>query len=184
MTARPSGAHPSSVRSPEARPPLATRGLTEVSEAVSVACPPDAFWAWFVAAPLPDLLPGGGGLPGVVGTEALNEWPWGRVGAARRVRLGDGTSVIEAVTEADPPRSLAYQVWGFAGVSALLVEQARGRFAFAEDGAGTRIVWSYAFAPRHAALRPLVALFARRRFAAFMRAGLAAMAARAPAPAS
>ena len=165
-----------------ARPPLAARGLVTVRETVTIRVPRATLWDWFVRAPVEEALPGGGGLPRVTGTEAFEGPDWGVVGAARRVRLSDGTAVTEAVTEAVAPGELAYQVWGFEGFGGRLLDQALGRFAFTEEGkGGTVVAWTYAFAPRAAWARPVVALFARHRFAGFMRAGLSEMRTRAEA---
>ena len=158
------------------RPPLREAGLVTRTERARVAVPPGRFWTWFVQTPLEDVLPGGGGLPTVTGTEAVGGPAWGETGAHQRVFLSDGTSVHEAILNADPPSFLRYQVWGFEGAGGRLLHHAQGRFAFAPDEGGTQVAWTYAFAPRRAWQRPVVWAFVRLRFAAFMRAGLAVMA--------
>ena len=157
------------------RPPLREAGLVTHTEHARVAVPLDRFWTWFVRTPLEDVLPGGGGLPTVTGAEAVGAPAWGQAGAQQRVSLSDGTSVHETVLEADPPSFLRYQVWGFEGAGGRLLDHAQGRFAFASDAGGTRVTWTYAFAPRRAWQRPIVWAFVRLRFAAFMRAGVAVM---------
>lgn len=159
-------------------PPLRTKGLVSHTERIRIGMTLEAFWPWFVRAPLERVLPGGGGLPTVTGTTHQTRTPWGEAGARRRVHLSDGSSVIEGVLEATPPTRLRYQVWGFGGPARLLLDHAQGRFDFVPDdadGVGTQVAWTYAFAPRSPLLRPVVALFAHRRFAVFMRSGLAAM---------
>ena len=163
------------------RPPLATGRLVAHTEAVAIRVPRDDFWRWFVDTPLEAVLPGGGSLPGVVGTEPAPGPVWGEPGAGRRVHLSDGTAVSEAITEAAPPGRFAYQVWEFERLPGLLLAQALGRFAFDDAADGTRVTWTYAFAPRAVWLRPVVSLFVRRRFAAFMRSGLGEMRTRAEA---
>jgi hypothetical protein len=57
----------------------------------------------------------------------------------------------------------------------LMIEHAIGEFSFQDEGATTRLTWSYSFQPRSAITRPLLANFVRGPWADLMRATLQAM---------
>ena len=139
-------------------------------------------WTVFVPIDLAQVFPWGSGpIPAVVGTSDQTG-PWDVVGSARRVRLADGTSVVEEILASDPSDGaapsggrarFAYRVGGFSGPLAALTTAAFGEWTFIETAPGrTEITWRYAFTPRSALmaapLSALIALFWRT----YMRRGI------------
>jgi hypothetical protein len=87
---------------------------------------------------------------------------WDTVGRTRTLRLSDGGSVIEHITEADHPTFFAYELTDFQKLFGRLVEGARAEWRFTEVAGGTRIHWSYVFHPKPGAgwiVGPIVRLF-------------------------
>lgn len=165
---------------PESAASLVTR-----RETFAVPLPRAAFTAWFDAAPLERLLPGGGGLLGVTGTQPMGALPFPQPGSRRLVCLADGSTALEQVLEHEAGRRLRYIVWGYTTPAAAPIAYGLGEFRFTDAaGGGTAVEWSYAFHLREdrfpgmlgAAGRGLFRLaFLDMRYAAFMRAGVAAI---------
>lgn len=171
------------------RPPMTTDGLVSHTATRTIGVPPRGLYRLVVHDPLELLVVGGGGLAGVSGTEDLPGPAWGQDGARRLVLMADGSRAHEAVVQAAPNRAsplFRYQVWGLSGAAGLIVDHAQGRFVFDPDGGGgedgTKLSWTYAFKPRAALLRPVLARFVRVRFAPFMEAAMDAIEARATRP--
>jgi hypothetical protein len=73
--------------------------------------------------------------------------PWGTEGQSRRIVLADGGSVVETITEADPPRTWAYELTEVTGAMKPLVRTVDGRWSFAPAGTGTRVGFSWIVHP-------------------------------------
>jgi hypothetical protein len=114
-----------------------------------------------------------GPLPAVVGTrEQTGEWD--HVGASRIVELSDGSEAGERLTAYDAPRHFAYRVADFTGPLRRLVAHADGEWWFTPAGGGSSsIVWTYTFAPRHAAAWPVVRAIVAPLWRAYSRRALA-----------
>lgn len=127
-----------------------------VTVSAGASAPPDR--AFHVVAPidLPRIFRGMGPLPAVVATREQTG-AWDHAGATRVVELADGSEARERLTTYEPPRRFAYRVGPFTGALRRLVDHADGEWWFTPAGAdGTSVVWTYTFAPRSAAARPLV----------------------------
>ena len=68
---------------------------------------------------------------------------WGTVGQQRRIVLSDGTAMRETLLRVQPPREFGYRIDVVAGTMKFLVRAADGSWAFAADGAGCRITWTW-----------------------------------------
>ena len=73
---------------------------------------------------------------------------WDTVGRTRMLRLSDGGSVIERITDADHPTYFAYELTHFQKLFGRLVDHARAEWRFTEVDGSTRIHWSYVFHPK------------------------------------
>lgn len=99
--------------------------------------------------------------------------PWDTPGTCRRPRLGDGSTVVERLTEYTAPHSFAYELREFTGRLRHAVDHIRGEWTMTPDGSGTLVRWTYAFYPRagrgwlvRMVLAPLWRAYARRMLAA------------------
>lgn len=73
---------------------------------------------------------------------------WGsRVGQARTIVQGDGTSLRETLTRLDPPHAFGYTITPTGGPMRLLVGSAQGLWSFAPAGTGTRVTWQWEVEP-------------------------------------
>jgi hypothetical protein len=72
---------------------------------------------------------------------------WGTVGQSRRIVLADGGTVLETITEADRPRTWAYELTEVTGALKPLVATVDGRWSFAPAGTGTRVSWAWTVHP-------------------------------------
>ncbi|HJQ42572.1 MAG TPA: SRPBCC family protein [Jatrophihabitantaceae bacterium] len=100
-----------------------------------------------------------GPIPRVRSTESTAEW--GEVGRTRIIRLADGGSLHEELTEVTRPSAFGYVLSDIRGPMKPLASRIDGRFTFAPDGAGTRIEWSWALHPRSVLSAPLLPIFGR-----------------------
>ena len=159
------------------RPEPAEAGYLSHTESIRIDAPLDAFRQWLHHAELADLLIGPDNMPRVVRTEAIRgAWDpdQDRVGDRRRVVLDDGHFAAEEVL-VDEPRVFRYIVWGYTNYAGLMIDHAIGEFSFEDEGAMTRLTWSYSFQPRSAIVRPLLANFVRGPWAGLMQATLQVM---------
>jgi hypothetical protein len=90
-----------------------------------------------------------GDLPGVTGHYALNQLPFGSVGARRLVCLSDGATLEEQVLEmrkTDDSSVFRYIVWNYTSKQARPIEYGLGEFHHtALDNTHTHVVWTYSF---------------------------------------
>lgn len=76
------------------------------------------------------------------------EGEWGSaVGQTRTIKMSDGGKMLETLTVIDPPNKFGYDISNVKGALKLLVVAASGTWAFAPDGDGTRITWSWELTP-------------------------------------
>jgi hypothetical protein len=95
---------------------------------------------------------------------------WGTTGQTRRVVLTDGSSNLETLVGADrADLDYRYLLSDFQGPFRMLVRTIDGRFAFAPEGGGTRVTWTWVMHPTNPVagrLLPVVGMFWRRWAAA------------------
>jgi len=140
------------------------------------------------ATPLSARHPPAAGLPGVVDTLALTPDGFGPVGGRHLVFLSDGTTVVEEVLEnarAETAWRFRYQVWGYTTAAARPLRYGLGDFHYTAEGDRTRVVWTYSFELRPDAFPGVLGVglggfllklaFLNGPYAAWMRAGLAAI---------
>lgn len=73
---------------------------------------------------------------------------WGTsVGQTRTIKMSDGGNMLETLTVIDEPNHFGYTISNVKGMLKLLVSSAEGLWAFAPDGDGTRITWSWEVTP-------------------------------------
>ena len=99
-----------------------------------------------------------GPLPPIRSTEGPR--PWQTPGQQRRVDLVGPGSMSETLTEVEPPPQVSYRLDDSRGPMRGLIAAGAGRWAFAPDGAGTPITWSWSITPRPAT-RWLLPVFGR-----------------------
>lgn len=90
------------------------------------------------------------------------EGEWGSaVGQTRTIKMSDGGNMLETLTVIDRPNQFGYEISNVKGVLKLLVVAASGTWAFAADGDGTRITWSWNLTPTKLIGRVAMPVFAR-----------------------
>jgi hypothetical protein len=72
---------------------------------------------------------------------------WGTVGQTRTIGLGDGSAMRERLVTVTPPSEFSYRIDGFTGINKVLFAAVDGRWAFAPDGDGTCITWTWTVHP-------------------------------------
>jgi hypothetical protein len=92
-----------------------------------------------------------GPLPPVKRVEG-QEGEWRAVGQTRVLKLADGSSMREEMTDVDSPRSFGYRITEMTGALALLIAKVEGAFLFepvdvATDSA-TDVTWRWTVQPR------------------------------------
>ena len=73
---------------------------------------------------------------------------WDTVGQSRLIVLADGATMRETLTTVDAPHSFGYDLTDITGAFRLLISSASGLWAFAPDGSGCRVTWSWTLHPR------------------------------------
>jgi len=86
-----------------------------------------------------------GPLPPIRATEG--PLPWQTPGQQRRVDLAGPGSMRETLTEVEPPHHFSYRLDDIRGPMEGLIAAVDGRWAFAPNGAGTTITWSWSVSP-------------------------------------
>jgi hypothetical protein len=85
------------------------------------------------------------------------------------VRTADHRTLREQVTAWEQSRHFAYQVDGFTGVMARLVDRAVGEWTFSGRDSRSTFTWTYTFSATSAATTPFVWLFVRTMWSGYMR---------------
>jgi Polyketide cyclase / dehydrase and lipid transport len=103
-------------------------------------------FAVVLPAPLPGLFARYALLPPI--TQVCDQvGDWGTVGQSRTIVLSDGGTRRERLVSVTPPSEFSYRIDGFTGLNKALFAAVDGRWAFAPDGDGTRITWSWTIHP-------------------------------------
>lgn len=84
-------------------------------------------------------------LPPVRATD--QEGVWGTVGQERTIRLADGGTMRELLTEIDRPHRFSYRISEFTGALKPLVTQVLGSWTVDSAGTGARVTWSWELVP-------------------------------------
>lgn len=148
--------------------------MASTSAEIVIDRPPEAVFDQFLAIDVTQILLGWGPLPAVVGMQD-ETGVWGAPGAARTLRLGDGSTAREEVVACERPSVLIYKVGGFTNpLIAALSSGAAGEWRFSPEGAGARVVWSYDYAARNALAAAPLALIVALMWRPWMQVGLRA----------
>lgn len=102
-----------------------------------------------------------GPLPPVRGTDLHDGGPWGRVGQTRTIRLGDGGTLRETLTEVDRPHAFGYRIDTITGPMSPLFAGLDGSWTFAPVRSGCRITWRWTVRPRNRWAAGALPVFAR-----------------------
>ncbi|MDO8363667.1 MAG: SRPBCC family protein [Actinomycetota bacterium] len=90
------------------------------------------------------------------------EGEWGAaVGQTRTIRLSDGGTMLETLTELDRPHRFGYSIGTIKGMMKPLIASVDGTWAFASTDTGARITWSWEVTPTHRLGRLAMPAFAR-----------------------
>jgi len=138
--------------------------------------------------------PAAAGLPGVAATLALTPEGFGPVGGRHLVFLTDDTTVVEQVlenTRTDASWRFRYVVWGYTTPAAKPLRYGVGDFRYTAEGDRTRLTWTYSFGLKPDVFPGFLGIalgglllklaFLNGPYAAWMRAGLASIKAKAEA---
>src|SRR5690242_15377825 len=119
-----------------------------LSSSADFATTPEVAWDALVAAPLEVLFTERSGpIPPVVRCEG-QAGAWGSPGQTRTVVLSDGSSNLETLVGSDRATlDYRYVLSDFKGPFKALVRTIDGQFAFAPEGAGTRVTWTWSMHP-------------------------------------
>jgi len=133
-----------------------------VAESRTVAVPLEAAYDRTLAVPLTDIFGHRHlAMPSIVRVDD-QRGEWGEaVGQTRTIRTSDRGSLTETLTELARPHRFGYRIDQIRGPMRPLVPHPPGGWAFAEDGSGTRITWSWEITPSSTLTVPLVALIGR-----------------------
>ena len=140
----------------------------------TLRAPPDAVFALAVDAErFPALFAGFGPIPGL--RRITLHGPLA-IGATRDVEDLGGVVMCERVDALEPSRRHAYTLSGLQPPLSWLVREGRADWTFAPAGAGTQVVWTYAFELTAALAWPLAAPLLRVYMRGAMQRCLDAMA--------
>lgn len=120
---------------------------------------------------LPKILLGYGPLPGVM-SASESTGPWDVPGSFRMVRLKDGSSAREELTDHQPPTYFAYRTSDFTSVLKYVASQGRGQWWFTPDEQDTRVKWTYTFTARSRFAQPVLMAFVSLLWRGYMRGAL------------
>ncbi len=107
-------------------------------------------------------------LPAVVGTSG-NTGPWNLPGASRLVHLKDGSTAVEEVTGYNRPDFFSYKSSKFTFALKYLATGAAGQWWFTEDGAATKVRWTYTFKAKNWLGAMILPIFTRFLWSGYMR---------------
>ena len=129
------------------------------------------------AAPLPDIFDRRYALLPPITQVRDQVGDWVTVGQSRTIVLGDGGTMRERLVSVTPPSEFSYRIDGFTGVNRVLFGAVDGCWAFAPDGDGTRITWTWTVHPT-SSLTALVLPAVRLMWIGYARQALARIAIR------
>jgi hypothetical protein len=153
-----------------------------VTVRASVRAPRELVFATLVPIDLTTIMRGYAFLPAVVAVEG-QDGPWNARGRTRTLRLADGNTLREELTEHHEPHAVRYVIDGITGPLGALVHGARGSFDFIGRDDATTVEWTYVYLPRSPLYAPFVGfvigVFWRRYMARALATALADVEARA-----
>jgi hypothetical protein len=148
------------------------RPITAAS-AIDIAAPIGVVFDVARGSDLPAIFRPRGAFPGIMKVDE-HRGPWSAAGEVRLLRLSDGTSVREELTDFVQDRSFVYRVSGFTGPFAALLAEGRGEWHFTAAGpAATHVDWTYALTPKGALAGPAVWFLVHFLWPSYQRAALA-----------
>ena len=86
---------------------------------------------------------------------------WDSVGQSRTVVLVGGGSMLEQLTQFDPPHSFGYTLSDIKGPLSPLVGRVDGEWIFEPIGSGTNVTWRWTIHPRSSLTAPLLPVFGK-----------------------
>ena len=86
---------------------------------------------------------------------------WDSVGQSRTVVLVGGGSMLEQLTQFDPPHSFGYTLSEVKGPLSPLVGRVDGEWIFEPIGSGTNVTWRWTIHPRSGLTAPLLPVFGK-----------------------
>jgi Polyketide cyclase / dehydrase and lipid transport len=86
---------------------------------------------------------------------------WDSVGQSRTVVLIGGGSMLEQLTQFDPPHSFGYTLSDINGPLSPLVGRVDGVWMFEPFGSGTNVTWRWTIHPRSGLTAPLLPVFGK-----------------------
>ena len=131
--------------------------IVEVQRELSV--PAHDIFDTFMPIDLTQIMTGFGPLPGVSNIENQSG-PWDSVGTERTIRLADGNTMTEVLTEVQRPTGFSYTLGNLTNVLRFLVHRFHGSWCFdtiSADGEPSRVrtTWRYEFDVRSRLTRPI-----------------------------
>jgi len=103
---------------------------------------------------------GAGPIPRALRSSSKDGQPL-REGSVRVVENADGTVVEEIIVALRAPERQAYRLVVLPPAFARLVDAPHGDWTFVDEGAGTRVTWTFTFPTRSALAVPVVWVLAR-----------------------
>jgi len=121
--------------------------------------PVEVVFDTFMPIELTDIMTGYGPLPAVSAVENPTG-PWDSVGTERTIRLADGSSMLEVLTDVQRPHGFSYTLSEMTSVLRFLVIRFHGSWHFepvtASDGSTPiKATWRYSFDVRSRFTRPI-----------------------------
>ncbi len=121
--------------------------MAQLSYARTYAAPLDVTFTRVLGAPLESVLGRRHlAIPGITKVEQSGAWG-AHVGQRRTLLFTDGGRVTEVLTELDVPNAFGYDLAEVKGPMKLLIRTVAGRWAFAPDGDGTTVTWTWDLVP-------------------------------------
>jgi hypothetical protein len=128
-----------------------------VTVRASVRAPQELVFETLVPIDLTSIMRGYAFLPAVVAVDG-SDGSWNARGQTRTLRLADGNSLREELTEYRKPDGVRYVIDGVTGPLGALVHGAEGSFDFFAHDDMTTVEWTYVYLPRSPLSAPFVAL--------------------------
>jgi hypothetical protein len=122
----------------------------------SVRAPRELVFETLVQIDLTSIMRGYAFLPAVVAVDGP-DMSWNARGQTRTLRLADGNSLREELTEYRKPDGVRYLIDGITGPLGALVRGAEGSFDFNAHDDETTVEWTYVYLPRSPLFVPFVA---------------------------
>jgi hypothetical protein len=119
-------------------------------------------YARVLVAPLPEIFSRRFVVIAPIASVEGQEGEWGTaVGQTRTIKLSDGGTVLETLTELERPHHFAYSISNVTGMLKPLVVAASGSWTFEPVGTGVRITWAWDVTPTDKLGRYAMPLFGR-----------------------